>query len=450
MKERNNSLIYDTHEHPKTIKEWVLYAVQMLMAVFVATVLISTICGTPVDAGLLGACLGTLTYQVITKFKSPVFISNSGATVSAVIGALALGGGENYFAVFIGGLVILAIYAAFSLIIKWRGIDAINKLFPPYIVGPVTIVIGLNLATFIFGYVGGFNVLDVLGEGNVIDVMHSVVNPVNLLVAIATMIVIAITSHYFKGFLKTIPFLIGLVFGFIVCLVIELISPMSFGIVAELQKVDQFFACPDFAFGKWSSGLETFDFGILMRIISLFVPVSICALCEHYSDHAVMSNIIGHDLTTDPGLHRTLLADGTASVIGTIFGGQPNTSYGESTAMVGFSKVASVKVVSLAAIMMGILAFIEPVQAFISAVPNCVFGGCAMILYGYIACSGLKTLMRNKVDLENNKNLIVVSVILTIGVSGVYLFDSAFAGVSLAMVLGIILNLVLRSPKTNN
>ena len=450
MKERNNNLIYDTHEHPKTVKEWILYAVQMLMAVFVATVLISTICGTPVDAGLLGACLGTLTYQVITKFKSPVFISNSGATVSAVLGALALGNGENYFAVFIGGLVVLAIYAAFSLIIKWRGIDAINKLFPPYIVGPITIVIGLNLATFIFGYVGGFNVLDVLGEGNVIDVMHSVVNPVNLLVAIATMIVIAMTSHYFKGFLKTIPFLIGLVFGFIVCLIIELVSPMSFGIIAELQKVDQFFACPDFAFGKWSSGLETFDFGILMRIISLFVPVSICALCEHYSDHAVMSNIIGHDLTTDPGLHRTLLADGTASVIGTIFGGQPNTSYGESTAMVGFSKVASVKVVSLAAIMMGILAFIEPVQAFISAVPSCVFGGCAMILYGYIACSGLKTLMRNKVDLENNKNLIVVSVILTVGVSGVYLFDSAFAGVSLAMVLGIILNLVLRSPKTNN
>ena len=151
--------------------------------------------------------------------------------------------------------------------------------------------------------------------------------------------------------------------------------------------------------------------------------MSICALCEHYSDHAVMSNIIGHDLTKDPGLHRTLLADGTASVIGTIFGGQPNTSYGESTAMVGFSKVASVKVVSLAAIMMGLLAFIEPVQAFIKAVPNCVFGGCAMILYGYIACSGLKTLLRSKINLENSKILIVVSVILTLVAFASYVPD---------------------------
>ena len=194
----NNNLLYDTHEHPKTVKEWLLYAVQMLMAVFVATVLISNICGTPVDAGLLGACLGTLSYQVITKFKSPIFISNSGATVSAVIGALALGSTPNYFAVFIGGLVVLAIYALFAFVIKWRGIEALNKLFPPYIVGPITIVIGLNLAGFIPTYVD-------LGGAS---------SNINVLVAVAVMGIIALTSHYFKGFLKTIPFLIGLVFGF--------------------------------------------------------------------------------------------------------------------------------------------------------------------------------------------------------------------------------------------
>ena len=444
MKERNNNLIYDTHEHPKTIKEWVLYAVQMLMAVFVATVLISTICGTSVDAGLLGACLGTLTYQLITKFKSPVFISNSGATVSAVIGALALGSGENYFAVFIGGLVVLAIYAAFSLVIKWRGIDAINKLFPPHIVGPITMVIGLNLAGFILTYVG-------LGSFNsVVDNPLDAQWFVPVLVAVAVMVVVALSSHYFKGFLKTIPFLIGLVFGFALCLVLELTGAADFEIVSKFQSINGVFRLPDFAFLKWSDGIKEFDFTTFINVVLLFSPVSICALCEHYSDHAVMSNIIGHDLTTDPGLHRTLLADGTASVIGTIFGGQPNTSYGESTAMVGFSRVASVKVVSLAAIMMGILAFIEPVQVFINAVPSCVFGGCAMILYGYIACSGLKTLMRNKTDLENNKILIVVSVIPTVGVSGIFLFSQSFAGVSLAMVLGIILNLVLRSSKTNN
>lgn len=440
-----SSLIYDTHEHPKKWHEWLLYAVQMLMAVFVATILISNICGTPVDAGLLGACLGTLTYQLITKFKSPVFISNSGATVSAVLGALALGNTPNYFAVFVGGLIICAIYAIFAFVIKWHGIDAINKLFPPYIVGPITIVIGLNLATFIFGYVGGVNVLDVLKDGNIIGAMHSVVNPINLLVAIATMIVIALTSHYFKGFLKTIPFLIGLVFGFIACLVLELTGAAAFGIIDSFKSINGFFRLPDFAFLHWS--VEGFTLTTLLDVLLLFAPVAICALCEHYSDHAVMSNIIGHDLTEDPGLHRTLLGDGVASAIGTIFGGQPNTSYGESTAMVGFSRVASVKVVSLAAIMMGLLAFIEPVQVFISAIPSCVFGGCAMILYGYIACSGIKTLMRNKVDLEDNKKLIITSVILTVGVSGVFLFSQSFAGVSLAMILGIILNLILRYRK---
>ena len=439
----DKNLIYDTNEHPKKWHEWLLYAVQMLMAVFVATILISNICGTPVDAGLLGACLGTLIYQLITKFKSPIFISNSGATVSAVIGALALGNTPNYFAVFIGGLVICIIYAIFAFVIKLRGIDAINKLFPPYIVGPITIVIGLNLATFIFGYVGGIKILDVLGEGNIIEVMHTVVNPINLLVAIATMIVIALTSHYFKGFLKTIPFLIGLLFGFVVCLILELTGAAAFGIIDGFKGINGFFRLPDFTFLHWS--VEGFNFKTLLDILLLFVPVAICALCEHYSDHAVMSNIIGHDLTKDPGLHRTLLGDGVASAIGTIFGGQPNTSYGESTAMVGFSRVASVKVVSLAAIMMGLLAFIEPVQVFISVIPSCVFGGCAMILYGYIACSGIKTLMRNKVDLEDNKKLIITSVILTVGVSGVFLFSQSFAGVSLAMVLGVLLNLILRN-----
>ena len=427
----DNKLLYDTHESPKTVKEWLLYAFQMLMAVFVATVLISNICGTPIDAGLLGACLGTLTYQIITKFKSPIFISNSGATVSAVLGALALGTTPNYFAVFVGGLVVLAIYAGFAMFIKWRGIEALNKLLPPYIVGPITIVIGLNLAGFIPTYVG----------------LGGAASNINVLVAVVVMLIIAITSHYFKGFLKTIPFLIGLVFGFTVCLILELTGVVSYGIIDSFKSIDSFFNVPSFAFLNWSDGFKSFNFGTLLDVILLFAPVSICALCEHYSDHVVMSNIIGHDLTADPGLHRTLLADGTASVIGTIFGAQPNTSYGESTAMVGFSRVASVKVISVAAIMMGLLAFIEPIQVFINAVPSCVFGGCAMILYGYIACSGLKTLINNKADLEDTRNLIVTSVILTVGVSGIFLFSQSFTGVSLAMILGVILNLILGIKK---
>ena len=158
----------------------------------------------------------------------------------------------------------------------------------------------------------------------------------------------------------------------------------------------------------------------------------------------MLSNIIGTNLLETPGLHRTLLGDGAASMLGTAICGLPNTSYGESIATTGFSKVCSVKVISLAAVMIGVLAFIVPVQVFINSIPSCVFGGCAMVLYGYIAVSGLKTLLNARVDLNNNKDLLIVCVILTVGVSGIFLFHESFKGTSLAMVLGVILNLVLR------
>ena len=424
------NLIYDIHESPKTIKEWVLYAVQQLLAVFVATVLIANICGTPISSCFLGGALGTLIYQLITRFKSPMFISNSGATVSAVIGALALPavGDKNYVMVAVGGLVIALIYSAVALIIKKKGVAAINKVFPPTVVGAVTIVIGANLATFIPTYVQVNGAYSLWG----------------IAVAIATMLVIAISSHYFKGFLKTIPFLIGLVFGYVMCLVLG-----AFGVhIIDWSAFSDIKWYPDLAFLRWN--IEDISISNIIQTVLLFAPVAICALLEHYSDHKVLSNIIGTDLTETPGLDKTLVGDGVASAVGTIVCGLPNTSYGESIATTGFSRVASVKVVSLAAIMMGILSFIGPVQAFIQSIPSCVFGGCAMILYGYIACSGLKTIMREKTDLDDNKNLIVVSVILTVGIGGLTITFGTFnlAGVALSMLLGVILNLVLRTKKS--
>lgn len=422
----------------------------MVMAVFVATVLIATICGTPIDACLLGGCLGTLVYQCFTKFKSPMFISNSGATVSAVIGALLLGTGVdkvgipgvnyNYLAVAIGGIVVAAIYILFAFVIKWRGIAVFNKIFPATIVGPITIVIGLNLATFIPSYVGLVS-YDPTGIWSAININ----NWPALLIAICTMLLIAITSKFAKGFMKTIPFLIGLLFGYLACLVVELIGWADFNIIGTWKELDSFFNMPDFAFLHWN--FKDFEASMLLDILLLFVPVSICALLEHYSDHKVLSNIINKDLTEDPGLHRSLMGDGVASMIGTWICGLPNTSYGESTATIGFSKVASVIVSTVAALFLGSLAFIEPVQVFLRSIPSCVFGGCAMILYGYIACSGLKTLINNRADLEDTRNLIVTSVILTVGVSGIFLFSQSFKGVSLAMVLGVILNLLLGIKK---
>ena len=424
----DNNLLYGISDKPKTVKEWLLYALQQLMAVFVATVLIATICGTPISSCFLGGAIGTIVYQLITRFKSPMFISNSGATVSAVIGALALSvDGQNYLMVFIGGLVIAAIYCAMAMIIKYKGISAINKIFPPTIVGAVTIVIGLNLAGFIPTYIQVGGSYSLWGA----------------FVAIATMIVIAVSSHYFKGFLKTIPFLIGLVFGYVVCLILDLCGVDMIN-WAAFESIKWY---PDLAFLHWRA--SDFSWSNLGQTVLLFAPVAICALLEHYSDHKVLSNIIGTDLTAEPGLDKTLIGDGVASAVGTALCGLPNTSYGESIATTGFSRVASVKVITLAAAIMFLLAFVGPLQAVIQSIPSCVFGGCAMILYGYIACSGLKTIIRSKVDLEDNKNLIIVSVILTTGVGGMFLQFGSFqmAGVALSMILGVILNLVLKSKK---
>ena len=422
-----NSLLYGIQDKPKTIKEWSLYALQQVLAVFVATVLIANICGTPISSCLLGACLGTLTYQVITRFRSPMFISSSGATVSAVIGALALPGVEaqNYLMVAIGGLIVALVYIIFALIIKFRGIEAINKIFPPIIVGPVTMVIGLNLATFIFGYTNNSGTWEVA-------------------VAILTMLVIAVSSHYFKGFMKTIPFLLGLLFGYIVCVILTVTGVHEF-INFEVFNPSGWSWYPDLVFLKWHTG--DFSWSNVGQTAILFIPVAICALLEHYSDHKCLSNIIGKDLTVEPGLDKTLIGDGVASALGTVVCGLPNTSYGESIATTGFSKVASVWVITVAALFLGILSFFAPVNAFIQSIPSCVFGGCAMILYGYIAASGLKTLIRSKADLEDNKNLITVAVILTTGVSGIFFLSQSFAAVSLAMVLGVILNLLLKTKK---
>ena len=406
-----------------------IYAIQQCLSIFVATVLIANICGTPIDACLIGACLGTLTYQLITGFRSPMFISSCGATVSAVIGALAIGEGNNYFAVFLAGLMVALIYSMFSILISKLGIDKLRKILPATIIGPVTIVIGLNLAKFIPTYVGQSD---------------GVAGNAGGLVALFTMLVVAVSSHYFKGFWKTIPFLIGLGAGYAASLILTLLG------VAPLVNLSVFenltiFRLLDFSFLHWSiEGMTVSDVG---TVALLFIPVSICSICEHWADHLTLSHIIGTDLTKTPGLDRTLLGDGVASCVGTAICGLPNTSYGESIATTGFSRVASTRVITVAAIITGLLAFLSPVQALIASIPSCVFGGCAMILYGFIAASGLKTLIRAKTDLEDNKNLIVMCAILTIGVSGIYLFSESFAGVSLAMVIGVVLNLILKNQK---
>ena len=426
----DKNLLYDIREVPRSAKEWILYTLQQVLSIFVATVLIANICGTPISSCLFGAGVGTLIYQLITKFRSPMFISSCGATVSAVVGALALPsvlGNGNYLMVAFGGIIIALVYIAFALIVRFRGIEAINRIFPPIIVGPVTMVIGLNLAKFLVGYTSA---------------NAAACSPWQVGIAILTAIFIAISSHYFKGFWKTIPFLLGLAFGYILALIVTLVGWEG---LIDTNAFSQMQWYPEFTFLNWRAG--DFSWSNLGSTALLFIPVAICALLEHYSDHKCLSNIIGTDLTVDPGLDRTLVGDGVASAVGTVVCGLPNTSYGESIATTGFSRVASVWIITAGAAFLILMSFLAPVNAFIQTIPSCVFGGCAMILYGYIAASGLKTLIRSKADLEDNKNLIIVSVILTTGVSGIFFLSQSFAGVSLAMVFGVILNLILKEGK---
>ena len=417
----------------------------MVLAVFVATVLIANICGTPIPSCLIGAALGTIIYEAITGFKSPRFISSCGATVSAVQGALILGhSNNNYVAVAIGGVVIAIVYILFALLIKFGGRKLFDRIFPPIVVGPVTMVIGLNLASFIPGYLGFTDPTTgavLTGKAFEIAVQTQMIPR---LVALFTLLITAFVSHYGKGFLKTLSFLVGLISGFILAVVLEFSHAYDFDIASHYTNI-KWFNPDDFAFMRWKD--SPFSWDQLPNILILFIPVSICAALEHYSDHKTLSNILGTDLTVNPGLDRTLIGDGVASAVGAAVGGLPNTSYGESIATIGFSKIGSVWITLVAALIVGVLGFLAPVTAFISSIPSAVFAGCAFILYGYIAESGLKTLFNSHVDLADNRNLIIISVILTSGVSGVALFSASFKGTSLAMVLGVLLNLILKPSK---
>ena len=405
-------------------KRLVVAALQQVIACFVATILIPQICGVPIAPAMLGAALGTLLYQLFTKGQSPMFISSSGAFVAAVMGALALGTAPNYLAVFIGGIIVCLVYFAVGLAINHFGTAWINRLLPPVVIGPIVAVIGLNLATFIPTYFQINGQYSLIGFG----------------LGMLTLLITAIISHYGKGFIKNLPFLVAIiiVYAFAALLTICGINVIDFSVFNNVHL----FQMPDFAFMKFSS----FDWGLLPQILLLFLPLSLVTLCEHTSDHKALSAVIGTDLTQKPGLGYTLMGDGAATALGTLIGAMPNTSYGESVGTTGFSKICSKYVISLAAVIMGIAAFIGPLQAFLVSIPSAIFGGCAAVLYGYITLSGIRTIKDNNIDLGNNKNVTIIASVLTLGVSGaVCNFGVVSIGTTaLAMIVGIVLNLILK------
>ena len=414
-------MIYNISDKPPFNKA-ILFAVQMVLSVFVATVLIANICGVSTSGALVGASLSTIIYLLITKMKSPMFLSNSGAFVAPVIFALSVGG---YSGVAIGGLTSCIIYCIFGLIFSRISYEKIYNIFPPALIGAVTVVIGINLMPFILTYV------QINGETN----MYGVV------IALITTLTIALISHYSKGIFKILPFLIGILFGYLVACIFT-ITGIYQVIDFSLFKNIGLIKLPDFAFTHWN-GLA-FE---IIPIVIMFIAYTISAIMECLSDHAALSGIIETDLYKTPGLSKIFIGEGVANLVGSTVGGLGICSYGEGVACVGFSRVASTFVTFLAAIILGLLGFIEPIQVFIASIPSCVFAGAAIILYGFIACSGIK--MLQKTNLNEQKNLIIVSSVLSLGISGLVVGGKtiSFSATALALIVGIILNLCLKENK---
>lgn len=407
-------MIYNVHDKPPLGKT-LLFALQLMLSCFTATALIAQICGVPLSGAFLGAGFATIVYGIVTKHESPMFISNSGAFVAPVLAALAAGG---YAAVAVGGFVAFAVYSIFGIIFKYISVDNLYKFMPKVLIGSVTVVIGINLMGFIPGYIGD--------TGNL-----------GVIIALITVLAIALSSHYFKGALSMFPFLIGTLVGYVVSI--------PFGLVdfSKFQGIS-LFNIPDVAFMHWAG----VSFRTLIPVIVVYVAFTISAICECLSDHAALGGIIGRDLYQKPGLTRIFIGEGVANLATSCFGGLGACSYGEGVGAVGFSKCASTLVTAVAAIMMMLLGFLEPVQAFIASIPSCVIGGgTACILYGFISSSGIRLL--KGVDFDNQKNLIICSVVLALGISGVVLGGETFSlsGTALALVAGVVLNLILKEKE---
>lgn len=417
-------MIYGIKDKPKTLKEWILYPLQQVFAVLTATLLISSVCGAPLSSGVFAAGVGTLVYLILTSFKSPMFVSNAGATCSAVITSLALCGG-NTVAVIIGGAVTMALYALIALGVKIKGTEWLNHLFSNYTIGAIIMVIGINLSKFSVSYA------QVNGEYSLIGV----------LVAFFVMIVTALTARYGKGFIKTIPFLIGLAAGYILCLLLEVCGVHLLNLAAFNNLT--LFSVPDFAFTR--ANFTTFDWSLVPQIIVIWVATSIPMCLEHLGDHKSLSTVIGVDLTQSPGIHRTMLADGVASFVGCLCGQTPNTSYGESISCTAVSGVGSSYVILAAAGTLIAASFFTPLMAFFESVSSTIFCGVSLIAYGMIAFSGLNMLIRSGIDYNDTSKVMVVCAILTTGISGLELTlgPITFSGVSLAMLVGLLLDWLL-------
>lgn len=467
-----NGMLLEVDEAPKKAGKWIILAIQHVLAMFVACITVPMIVfsGVNVTIGgveqnlasvmiaptLFSAGIGTIFYLFVTKFKSPMFLASSFAYMAAMSEAIkvdAQAGQVNLWILPVGMAMVGVVYCLVALLIKLFGVAWLNKLLPPIVVGPVIMVIGLSLAGSAIG--------------NLTGTAAGAYNWCNIISGLVAMVVTAICAHYGKGTISLIPFVLGMLSGYITGVLFTAIGyygcssdycrVVNFDPFINLFsniRVQSFLDYPKFLFlAAQSSNVVPLSGSAVGQAALIFIPVSLVTICEHIGDHKNMSGLLQRDLLEEPGLSRTLIGDGVATAISGCLCGAANTTYGENVAVVGVTKIASTKVIFLACIFSMLLGFFSPVMALTQTIPACVTGGVSLILYGFIASSGVKMLIHEKVDMSKTKNIFVSSVILVAGIGGlVFSFGSgevsmSITSVSVAMILGIIMNAILREKK---
>ena len=416
---KNNNMILDVNDRPPVVK-WIILSLQHVFAMFGATILVPILVNNAagcevlsIPVALISSGIGTLIYIICTRGKSPVYLGSSFAFITPMIVAYAKSGKSS---VFVGIMAVGLVYVIVALIIKAVGKKWINKLLPPIVVGPMIMIIGLSLAPTAVSQIG-LNLESVPWR--------------NIVVAVVSFLTTGILAIRGKGFLKVIPFLMGIFAGYIVSICLGMIDYNVIAVAKYLQKPG--FYIPFVHYKLNFAALVT--------------------MAEHIGDHKVLGEIIGKDLIEDPGLDRTLMGDGLATFAAGFIGGPANTTYGENTSVVGMTKVASVWVTGLAAVIAIIFGFLGKLTAVISTIPNPVLGGVSILLYGFISVNGLKVLIQNKVDFGNTKNVIVASSMLVLGLGGAAIsiisgnISLSISGMSLAAIIGILLNLLIPESK---
>lgn len=446
-------LVYDIKDKPK-FGQLIVFAFQQLLAILAATIAVPSIVGNGMSqsAALFGAGVGTIVYLLFTKFKSPVFLGSSFAFLGSMFAAFsgALSTAAGYAGIIIGAVFAGLVYVVIAIVVKFAGVNWINKLMPPVVIGPTVAIIGLSLAGNAVGDALTFAKSTCAECGSVLSFTMNTKGWVGFICALVTLFTVMICSVYGKKMAKLIPFIIGILAGYAVGTVFTLIG-MKTGNEA-LQIIDwsafqNMQWVPDFTFLTAAKGFKDVDASYIAMIAVAYVPVAFVVFAEHIADHKNLSSIIEQDLLENPGLHRTLLGDGIGSMVGAIFGGCPNTTYGESVGCVAITGNASVVTILATAIMAIVASFVAPFVTFLSTIPSCVMGGVCITLYGFIAVSGLK--MIQKVDLDDNRNLFVVSVILIAGIGGMALTIGkvTLTEVACALILGIVTNIILSKKK---